>query len=174
MEKIEEGGNTKEKMDPDMDSSSKHVEEFQAEKHHKDPNVEQNLMDPNSKRIVSNHSAKRSRKKETAEFIKKLEAQAKILQDEVAILKPILESQKKQMRDLMGKEQALIQETKYLLEKALLRDAENEKNRNTMNRLRELEKMKQEELVMFNIDPLDPEFNDAPSIQDGGSGSQSS
>jgi len=50
MEKIEEGGNTKEKMDLDMDSSSKQVEEFQAEKHDKVPNVEQNLSDPNSKR----------------------------------------------------------------------------------------------------------------------------
>jgi len=50
MEKIEEGDITKEKMAPDMDSSSMHVEEFQAEKHDKDPNVEQNLMDPNLKR----------------------------------------------------------------------------------------------------------------------------
>jgi len=49
MEKIEEGGNTKEKMDLDMDSSSKHVEELQAGKHDKVPNVEQSLMDPNSK-----------------------------------------------------------------------------------------------------------------------------
>ncbi|KAK7333197.1 hypothetical protein VNO80_29962 [Phaseolus coccineus] len=122
MEKIEEGGNTKEKMDPDMDSSSKHVEAFQAEKHDKDPNLEQNLMDPNSKRNVSNHSAKRSRKKKMAKTIKKLEARAKVLQDLYDILQPIAESQKKQMRDLMEEEQALLQEMQYLQEKALLRD----------------------------------------------------
>ncbi|KAL9320076.1 hypothetical protein ACSQ67_011915 [Phaseolus vulgaris] len=161
MEKIEEGGNTKEKMDLDMDSSSKHVEELQAGKHDKVPNVEQSLMDPNSKGVVSNHSAKISRKKEKAEFIKTMEAQAKMLKDQVAILKPILENQKKQMRDIMEEEKTLIQEMKYLLEKAL-RDAGNDKNRNSMDMLRELQKKKQEKLLMFKIDP---ESNDAPSIQ---------
>ncbi|ESW18799.1 hypothetical protein PHAVU_006G071100 [Phaseolus vulgaris] len=173
MEKIEEGGNTKEKMDLDMDSSSKQVEEFQAEKHDKVPNVEQNLSDPNSKRIVSNHSAKKSRKKKMAKTIKKLEARTEMLQDLHDILKPIAESQKKQMYDLMEEEQALLQEMQYLQEKALLR-AENEKNMNRMNMLREHQKMEQEELLMCNIDPLDPEFNEPPSFEDGGSGSQSS
>jgi len=37
------------------------------------------------------------------------------------ILKPIAESQKKQMYDLMEEEQALLQEMQYLQEKALLR-----------------------------------------------------
>jgi len=50
LEQIEEGETTKEKMAPNMDSSSMHVEEFQAEKNDKDPKVEQNLMDPNLKR----------------------------------------------------------------------------------------------------------------------------
>jgi len=41
------------------------------------------------------------------------------MKDQVAILKPILENQKKQMRDIMEEEKTLIQEMKYLLEKAL-------------------------------------------------------
>ncbi|XP_022632931.1 ninein-like [Vigna radiata var. radiata] len=164
MEQTKEGSNTNEKMVSDVDSSSTHVEEFQPQKHDKDPGL-------NLRRTVSNHSAKKSRKKKW-KIIKKLEDEAKMLQAQLAILKPEHERQKKQLQLLMEEEKALLKEMHDLQEKALLKDAENEKSMETIKMLKELRQKQVEELLKLDIDPFDSVFNAAPSCE-GGSGSKS-
>ncbi|BAT88312.1 hypothetical protein VIGAN_05177300 [Vigna angularis var. angularis] len=98
-----------------------------------------------------------------------------MLQDQLAILKPLHERQQKQVQRLMEEEKALLQEMHDLQEKALLRDAENEKNRSTIKTLKELRQKQVEQLLKLDIDPLDPAFNAAASCEGNnrGSGSKS-
>ncbi|CAJ1960437.1 unnamed protein product [Sphenostylis stenocarpa] len=150
-----------------MDSSSNHAE--QPQQHDTDPNVQQNVMDPKLRRIFSNRlSAKRSRQKKV-KFVENLEDQSKTLQtslakmEQVAQLQPQQASHQNQMQCLVAEEQTLLHEMEYLQNKALIRDAEDEKLKEKISRSKEVRNIKQDEFINVDIDLLDVESNDSSS-----------
>ncbi|KAK7333195.1 hypothetical protein VNO80_29960 [Phaseolus coccineus] len=148
-----------------LDSSSK-AEQFQAEKDDKGP-VEQ--MDPKLRRMFCNRLYSQRSRQKKLKIVEDLEERAKILEDLLAQLQPEQAYYQNQLHNLMIEEQTLLQEMEYLKRKALLREAQDEKNRSKKSMLEEL---KQDQLLHLNSDPLAGVSVDTSSYQ--GHGAQSS
>ncbi|XP_027932887.1 uncharacterized protein LOC114188513 [Vigna unguiculata] len=132
-----------------VQDSSSNAEQSQAEM----APVEPNVMDPKLRRLFSNRlSAQRSRQKKV-KLVEELEHRHIMLQDQLAQLQPIQARQQSRMHSLMVEEQTLFHEMEYLQKKAMLRDAEDEKNRKKKSRLENLRDIKQQ-LLNLHIDPF--------------------
>ncbi|XP_068497563.1 bZIP transcription factor 18-like [Phaseolus vulgaris] len=158
-------GMGKEKMI--LDSSS-NAEQSQAEKDDKGP-VEQ--MDPKLRRMFSNRLYSQRSRQKKKKIVEDLEERVKILEDLLLRLQPEQAYYQNQLHNLMMEEQTMLHEMEYLKRKALLREAEDEKNRNKKSML---EEVKQDQLLHLNSDPLAGVSFDTSSYQVAGNGAQSS
>ncbi|WVY94404.1 hypothetical protein V8G54_033492 [Vigna mungo] len=150
-----------------VQDSSSNAEQSQAEM----GPVGQNVMDPQLRRVFSNRiSAQRSRQKKV-KLVEELENRAKMLQDQLAQLQSMEAHQQSRMHSLMIEEQTLFHEMEYLQKKAILRDAEDEKNRKKKSRLEKLRDIRQQQLLNLH-DPFAGLSIDTSSNQ--GDGTQSS